>query len=247
MKDRHSNLILRGITPPHKDQWPDSDIPATLLTIWRPHQLLPQLKASYQAILTPISIQLNCQSTCSPNTSLTCNRSDPQTNPNETNIDLTQPVNISIPGFQSLNYLSATSEEGLYTLSGETSKKIRKRLRYAPGTEGRAKLRLRHELNVLKVLEGVETTGIWKLEGMQNFPDKGICAIYTLRPFMTFKEYVSKLGTIEWWSRLGNILRFAQSLTKLLSSIHQAGIFRNICSEMFLTDRWTLVAEQTGC
>jgi hypothetical protein len=72
----------------------------------------------------------------------------------------------------------------------------------------------------------LETTGLWQLESLEQFADKGICAVYKFKPFISFTAYTDKLNSIEWWSRLGEILKFAQSLAKALSAIHQKGVFR---------------------
>jgi hypothetical protein len=141
--------------------------------------------------------------------------------------DLTQPVDITIPGFQSLKYLYPTSEEHLYTLTGTTSERTFKRLRFARGKDLRARIRLRHELNVLQVLKRANLTTLPQPENVLALPDLSICAVYENNPVVSFQRYLDKITSMDWWPRLGEILRFAHSLGKTLSEVHVAGIFRS--------------------
>jgi len=133
---------------------------------------------------------------------------------------------VTIPGFQSLSYLSARSEDGIYTLVGKSTEGVRKRIRFASSKHARARLRLRHELSVLKVLEEYKVSGVLQPEDVETSPDNGITAIFKFRPVKSFQAYFDSVNAMNWWSRLGEILKFTQSLTKLLSKVHQAGIFR---------------------
>lgn len=142
--------------------------------------------------------------------------------------DLTELVDITVPGFTNLRYLHATTEERLYTLLGTTSAGTRKRIRFASGQHGRARLRLRHELNVLNLLKDFNVPHIPQLEKVETLPDRGICAIYPYVPMRTFQEYSDDIKAMEWDKRLGGILQFAKSLATTLSEAHLAGIFRTI-------------------
>lgn len=140
--------------------------------------------------------------------------------------DLSECVDVSIPGFSSLKYIYGTSEERVYTLIGTDSFGTQKRLRFAPGKHGRARLRLRHELDVLSVLAEYRVPLIPEIENIQQFPDRGICAVYPVLPVRTFQEYLHELLKKSHDERIGEILKFAQSLTRTLSATHLAGVFR---------------------
>jgi len=135
-------------------------------------------------------------------------------------------VDVSIPGFSSLKYIYGTSEERVYTLVGTDSSGTEKRLRFAPGKHGRARLRLRHELDVLNVLAEYNVPQIPEIEKFEQFPDRGICAIYPHSPVRTFHEFLDEALKKSHDERIGEILQFAQSLTRTLSAAHIAGVFR---------------------
>lgn len=138
-------------------------------------------------------------------------------------------VDISIPGYSSLGYVYGTTDERLYTLNGtEDATGARKRLRFAHGKFGRARWRLGHELSVLQVLSNSRLRHIPRLEDVIRLPDGSICAIFPFKPVRTFQEFSGFVQTLEWDQRLGEILKFAQSLAALLSEIHLAGAFRTL-------------------
>jgi len=165
----------------------------------------------------------NFKSTTSQLTSLT--RSSDESNPREEE-DLTEGVDVSIPGFSSLAYIYGTSEEHVYTLKGTDASGKEKRLRFAPGSHGRARLRLRHELDVLTVLAEYRVPQIPEIEKLEHFPDRGICAVYPFVQVRTFQEYLDEVRQKSHDERIGEILKFAQSLAKTLSATHMAGVFR---------------------
>lgn len=172
----------------------------------------------------------NCKSSPSQLAPLTlCSE---ERNPREDD-DITEAVDVSIPGFTSLAYIYGTSEERVYTLVGTDSAGIRKRLRFAPGSHGRARLRLRHELDVLNVLTEYSVAQIPQIEKVEHLPDRGICAIYPLLPVRTFQEYADEVLQMSHEQRIGEILKFAQSLATTLSQTHLAGVFRSLCSCSF--------------
>jgi hypothetical protein len=140
--------------------------------------------------------------------------------------DLTESVDVTIPGFHDLSYLYATTEERLYTLVGSDPTGTLKRLRFASPQHGRARLRLLHELNVVKVFTDFDVPHILQPERVEFFADRGICAVYTFRPVRTFQEYLDEITRMDWEARLGEILKFAKSLARTLSEAHSAGIFR---------------------
>jgi hypothetical protein len=133
---------------------------------------------------------------------------------------------MSIPGFASLEMLHPTSEEHLYTLVGTTTAGVRKRLRFAPGTQGRARLRLRHELDVLRILQEQVVETVPQPDSVEYFPDRGICSIYAVMKTRSFHEFGDHIAQMDWSARLGCILKLAQSLAMTLSHTHMAGIFR---------------------
>jgi hypothetical protein len=160
-----------------------------------------------------------------PRPALTFVRSD---EPIAAEEDITaEAVDIAIPGYSSLKYVYGTSDERLYTLDGtEDATGLRKRLRFAPGNFGRARLRLGHELSVLQALSSNRLRYIPHLENIIMLPDRSICAIFPFKPVHTFQEFANFVNSLEWGQRLGEILRFARSLAALLSEIHLGGVFR---------------------
>jgi hypothetical protein len=133
---------------------------------------------------------------------------------------------VSIPGFTSLAYIYGSSEERVYTLAGTDSSGVRKRIRFAPGTHGRARLRLRHEIDVLDVLAEYRVSQIPQIEKVEYFPDRAICAISPFSPVKTFQEYLDQVVQMGPDEQIGEILKFAQSLATTLSQTHLAGVFR---------------------
>lgn len=160
-------------------------------------------------------------------------------------------VDIQIPGYSSLEHIYGTSDERLYTLNGtEDATGIRKRLRFAPGQFGRARLRLGHELSVLEALSSNRLRHIPHLEDVVRLRDRSICAVFPFKPVQTFQEFSDFVRTLEWGQRLGEILKFAQSLAALLSEIHLARVFRtskfwmdffNIQTVIYLPNGWKFV------
>jgi hypothetical protein len=136
-------------------------------------------------------------------------------------------VDIRVPGYSNIEYVYGTTNERLYTLNGtQDGTGVRKRLRFAPGKYGRARLRLGHELSVLQALASNRLRHIPRLETVLQLPDKSLCAIFSYKPVKTFQEYSDFVHTLGWEERTGEILKFAQSLAALLSEIHLAGVFR---------------------
>lgn len=122
--------------------------------------------------------------------------------------------------------LYPTTEEFLYTLLGTTANGGRKRLRFAPGNQGRARLRLRHELDVLRILQEHAVEKVPQPEQVKSLPARGLCSIYSVRETRPFQEFVDHIAKTDWTPRLGSILKFAQSLATTLAEAHTAGIFR---------------------
>jgi hypothetical protein len=151
---------------------------------------------------------------------------------NEPDEDLSQPVDITIADFHSLEYYRTTSDDGLYTLTGVNVDGIRKQLRFAPGKHGRARVRLLHELEVLDVLKEALARKIPQPEDVKTFPDRSVCAVYEYTPVESFQQYLRRVVAMDWRSRLGEILKFGQSLIEKLSEIHDAGIFRLIADSL---------------
>lgn len=99
-------------------------------------------------------------------------------------------------------------------------------LRFAPGTHGRARLRLRHELNVFEVLSNSRVRGIPSLERVDTFPDRAICAIYKFVTVKSFQNFSEELSSKTLTEKLGDILKFGQSVANTLSEAHISGVFR---------------------
>ena len=135
-------------------------------------------------------------------------------------------LNVEIPGFSGLEVLCPTTEEFLYTLIGRAANGESKRLRFAPGNEGRARLRLRHELDVLRILQEHAVERAPQPEQVTYLPTRAICSIYSVRQTRSFQEFVDQISKTDWILRLGSILKFAQSLATTLAESHTAGIFR---------------------
>lgn len=89
-------------------------------------------------------------------------------------------------------------------------------------------LRLRHELNVLKVLADFEFEYIPQPEKVEFLPDRGICASYPFQLARTFQQYLGEVTEMDWADRIGEILKFAKSLAITLSKAHLAGIVRMV-------------------
>jgi len=109
---------------------------------------------------------------------------------------------------------------------GTTAAGERKRLRFAPGNQGRARLRLRHELDVLRILQQHAVEKIPQPERVDGLPDRSLCSIYSVRATRTFQQFADYIAEMDWAARLGSILKFAQSLATTLAESHTAGIFR---------------------
>jgi hypothetical protein len=169
-------------------------------------------------------IPIELQEYTSQLTALTLSSDEP--NPREEEDLINEGVDVSIPGFNSLAYIYGTSEERVYTLVGTDASGVEKRIRFAPGTHGRARLRLRHELDVLTILAEYRVPQIPEIEKIQYFPDRGLCVVYPFVPVRTFQEYLDELMQKSYNERIGDILKFAQSLAKTLSATHMAGVFR---------------------
>jgi hypothetical protein len=156
--------------------------------------------------------------------------SDEEINHSDEGEDITAAVDTAISGFSDLEYVYGTSDESLYTLIGtHTESGVRKRLRFAPGNRGRARLRLQHELNVLKMLEEYDVPQIPQIEQILDLPDRSLCVVYQFLPVKTFQEYLESITNLQWDERIGEVLKFARSVTVTLSAMHLAGVFRAFC------------------
>jgi hypothetical protein len=152
--------------------------------------------------------------------------------------DISQFVNAIILGFESVTFLYPMTEEHLYTLTGHAASGLRRRLRFASGNHGRARFRLKHELNILNVLKDYGIGQIPQLDTIRRLPDGGICAIYFDSEPTKFQDFANETIELEWPLRIGAILKFAQSLASLLSKTHTAGVFRKGLDNIELTSRW---------
>jgi hypothetical protein len=135
-------------------------------------------------------------------------------------------VNLAIPEFESISLVCNRAEQRICTVIGTTSTDIRKRVRFAPGTHGLARHRLIHEHIVLDILKEYDCKRIVQPEKVEVLPDRSIYAIYPFTPAKRFQEYLNEITEMEWWSKLGEILKFAHSFAQMLSEVHLAGIFR---------------------
>ena len=109
---------------------------------------------------------------------------------------------------------------------GDTNDGFRKRVRYAPGSPGYARLRLRHELSVLNTFQLYGALQIPQPEKVDTLPDRGVYSVYPVTPTQSFQEFTENVAKTDWWPRLGSILMFAQSFATVLTESHSAGIFR---------------------
>jgi hypothetical protein len=135
-------------------------------------------------------------------------------------------INLSIPGFESISLVCNRAEQRICTVIGTTSTDVLKRLRFAPGAHGLARHRLIHENIVLDILKDYGCTRILQPEKVEVLSDRSICAIYPFTPAKRFQEYLDEITEMEWWLKLGEILKFAHSLAQMLSEVHLAGVFR---------------------
>jgi hypothetical protein len=65
-------------------------------------------------------------------------------------------------------------------------------------------------------------------EKVEALPDRTICAVYPFILVKPFQEYFEKIDAMQGWARLGEILKFAQSFSQILSEVHLAGVFRSL-------------------
>jgi polyferredoxin len=144
----------------------------------------------------------------------------------EEDLETVEMLIFTLPGFRSLQVLHQTSEEFLYTLMGETTDGFRKRVRYAPGSPGFARLRLQHELSVLQIFQQHGILKVPQPEKVDTLPDRGIYAVYPVTSTKSFQEFTDNIAKMDWWPRLGCILKFAQSFATVLTETHAASIFR---------------------